>query len=161
MPLQNEALCGFESYKEESLSITIYVLCIYIQIVLYMKTFLLCKAYGFCYVPTIKVYQHKLNKKEFKLAFKLWCACVRSSFSLSIIPDDDIHIFLLCKSYSSRWGTWDQVSTTPELEKSFRLCLFLEYIYSLCKSYANLRVQFSSLPSYWIFQGFIIIMKFE
>jgi hypothetical protein len=90
----------FGSCSVESLSITIYVLCIYMQIVLYMKTFLLCKSYGFCYVPAIKVYQHKLNKKEFKLAFKLWCACLRSSFSLSIIPDDDIHIFLLCANHT-------------------------------------------------------------
>jgi hypothetical protein len=29
----------------------------------------MARAYG--YSPTIKVYQHKLNKKEFKLAFKL------------------------------------------------------------------------------------------
>lgn len=59
--------------------------CIYMQIVFVYEDVFLYK--GFCYAfthPTIKVYHRKLNKhrKEFKLAFKLWCACSESAVLL-------------------------------------------------------------------------------
>lgn len=166
MPLQTKPSVVLDLTSEESLSIAIYVPRIYMQIVL-------CIWRHFCYVrrmasamaPTIKVYQHKLNKKEFKLAFKLWCACVRSFF-LTQHPTWwwYSYFFLLCKSYSSCWDTWIKSAPHPKSKKrlsTHSLSLSLEYIYSLCKSYANFRFQLCCLLSYWIFQGFIKIIKFE
>jgi hypothetical protein len=130
---------------------------IYMQIALYMKTFLLCKAmYGFCYFPTIKVYQHKLNKKEFKLAFKLWCACVRSStFSLSIMPWWWYSYFFYSANHTQvARDTWDQVSSTPRTWRKKASTLSLPRIHLLTMQIVC-KFQFSCfLPSYWIFQGF-------
>lgn len=88
-----------------------------------------------CYAsthPTIKVYHHKLNKhrKEFKLAFKLWCACVRSESAVLLHSAWHTQLEYL--------GSSQLHSEPADEKKSFHLDV-------LCKSYANLRSQLFSV----------------
>ena len=80
---------------------------------------------------------------------------------------DGIHIFLLCKSYSSRWDTWDQVSSTlpnrgGEIKNS-QFCLHFSLHSNIFTHYANhMQIYaFSSAACWAIESSFIIIIKFE